>query len=273
MPTGVDFPCLSLLFAETPLTSTLPVSVQVCAVEFLTSAFSAAMTPVLAVARAIRTKCTPMYDSLDLTGSQRRQYVQRLQDIQKLNDHHCQQQVLQIQARQREAKHWEWQLLSADRQLVRKDDTIARLVRLLESATLAQRRWACSKEDLEIQLSQANARTVCLEGGSHYPGGFKVSDNQLWEKDGLLAQQQEQLRNMQASLLQKSEEASSMQTQLRSAHDQLQKQKQAFSQSAQMVSSLKLQLASGQPAQAKVAVQAPTPSQPINSKLAVVRQA
>ena len=150
------------------------------------------MTPVLAVSSAVRTKCRSMRDCLDLTGSQRKHYVQQLQDMRKLNDH---------QSRQQE------------------------------------------------QLR-----------------------NLLWEKDSLLAQQQEQLRNMEASLLKKSEEASSTQNQLHSAHDRLQKQKHAFSRSAQMVSSLKLQLASERPAQAMKAVQPPTASRITNSRLAVVRQ-
>ena len=106
----------------------------------------------------------------------------------------------------------------------------------------------------------------------HHMQQQEQSRNLLWEKDSLIAQQQEQLRNMEASLLKKSEEASSMQTQLRSAHDQLQKRKQAFSQVAHPVSSLKLQSASGQPAQAMKEVQAPSASRPTNSRLAVVRQ-
>ena len=189
LPKCTDFSFLSLFFARNLLTSILPGFVQVRTVASLTLSFSAAMTPVSAVSSAIRTRCTSMWDCLDLTGSQRRHYAQQLQDTKELNDH--------------------------------------------------------QQEQLR---------------------------NLLRDKDSLIGQQQEQLRNMEASLLQQSEEANGTQNQLRSAHDQLQKRKQAFSQFAHPVSSLKLQSASGQPAQAMKAVQAPSPSKPTNSRLAVVRQ-
>lgn len=68
----------------------------------------------------------------------------------------------------------------------------------------------------------------------------------VWEKKSLIAQQQEQLHHMEAARLQAEEQAKSMHDQLCCAHHQLQKQQEAFFQSAQTISSLKMQLASHQ---------------------------
>lgn len=101
----------------------------------------------------------------------------------------------------------------------------------------------------------------------------------IWEKERRIAQQQEQLHHMEAAQVQAEEQANSMHDQLCCAHQQLQKQQEAFFQSAQMISSLKMQLASHQH---KPAMSQPpsdssvgnmlTPVTPPNSRPTMVRE-